>query len=232
MANRIRLQPPADIPKESEHGRFLRQLCEYINRERHGELTTADYSIFEDNGFLEFNGQAQAWDDMQFQISNGRVGAANFPAWQAFTTNTSEFGFDVDEYIDLGAQEPPHGWFEGSAGSLHMHITTKAANTTGSNRYAKFTVWIAWANVGSEWVELDPFTAELTIPTGTAALHHFLLPMGAVNLPTGLIGLQAKARVKRIAATGGTEYSGDIFITQIGDHLLRDAIGSRDIATK
>jgi len=34
-------------------------------------------------------------------------------------------------------------------------------------------------------------------------------------------------RVKRIAATGGTEYAGSIFLTQAGVHLEADTVGSR-----
>lgn len=232
MATRKRIIPPRDSDHTSELGRFFRQICDYINNERHGEYPSTDYTSFQDDGFLFAYGEAQAWNDMQFQISSGKVSAVNAPTWEAFTANTSEYSFAVDDYIDMGSNEPPHGWLEGSDGSCHMHVATKAANATGSNRYAKFTVYIAWSNVGGVWTELTPLTAELTIPTGTAALTHFLIPMGTVSIPTGEIGLQMKIRVKRIAATTGTEYSGNIFINQVGDHILFNSLGSREIAAK
>lgn len=173
-----------------------------------------------------------AWDDLQFQISSGKPGAANVPTWEAFTTNTSAYSFAINDYIDLGANEPCHGWKLGSDMSVHLHLALKAANATGSDRFAKFQVDIAYANVGAAWAEATQMTAEVTIPTGTVALHHFLLLMGTLSIPTGLIGVQIKPRVKRIAATGGTEYASSVFITQLGIHLQKDTVGSRSVAAK
>ena len=107
-----------------------------------------------------------------------------------------------------------------------MHITTKAANSTGSNRYVKFTVTFAYVDTDEVWVEA-PLTAEYTIPTGTAALTNLYLDLGDLTLTNYLIGAQIRCRIKRIAATGGTEYDGDIFITQVGIHLKKDTLGSR-----
>lgn len=172
------------------------------------------------------------YEDMQFSISSGRVGAANFPDWDtAFTTNIGEYKFDVNDYIDLKAEEPPHGWKEGTSGSVHLHLTLDGANSSGADRFAKFTVYIGYADVNGVWTETS-VTAEQTIPDGTADRTHFLLPMGSVDLTGINIGSQFKARVKRIAATGGTEYPNHVFITQVGIHLQLDAIGSRSVATK
>jgi len=210
--------------------RKTRDILSSIIRDRMN--SGADYNETENTGFRIARGSAMSWDDMQFPISSGRVGVANFPDWEAFTTNTSAYAFAVDDYIDLVANEPSHGWLEGSDISIHMHIALKDANATGANRFAKFTLYIAFADVGEVWAEATPLTAELTIPTGSVALHHFLLPMGQLSMPDNLIGTQIKCRVKRIAATGGTEYASHIFITQVGGHVLSDTQGSRSVATK
>ena len=186
----------------------------------------ANYSKFEGNGFLEFDGDARAYDDLQFPISNAKVPASNFPNWETFTTNTKEYSFAVDDYIDTQANELPHWWEEGTTGHVHLHITTKAANATGADRFAKFTVWVGYSDVDEVWVETS-FTAEYTIPTGTLALTHLYLDMGNLTLTNYLIGAEVKCRIKRIAATGGTEYTGNIFITQTGIHLEKDTVGSR-----
>lgn len=191
----------------------------------------ADNTTFETDGTLVFNGEATVWDDMQFDISSGKVGAVNNPTWEAFTTNTSAYSFAVNDYIDLGANEPPHGWKEGTTGSVHIHIANKTAQSTGADRYAKFTVYLSYADVNEIWTETS-LTAELTIPTGTAALKHWLLPMGDLVLTDNLIGTQIKARVKRIAATGGTEYASSMFVTQVGIHFELDTVGSREVSTK
>lgn len=193
---------------------------------RLGDLAGGNYSEFEADGTLKFVGNATTFDDLQFGISGGKVPAVNTPTFEAFTTNTNEYSFAVDDYIDLSANELFHRWKIGSSGEFHLHVTTKAANGTGANRFAKFTLYIAYADTNEVWVETS-LTEELTIPDGTAALTHFLLNMGDLALTNQLIGCQVKLRVKRIAATGGTEYAGNIFITQVGSHLEQDTIGSR-----
>lgn len=173
----------------------------------------------------------EVYEDLQWQISTGHVGAANFPDWTTFTTNTAEFAFDVDDYIDLAANGIPHSWKLGTSVSVHMRVTTKVANASGGNHYAKYTVYLTAADVGEVWTETS-LTAELTIPDGTPALHHFLLPLGDFAMTDNLIGTQIKPRVKRIAATGGTEHPEHLFLTQIGAYYLQDTIGSREVATK
>lgn len=173
------------------------------------------------------------YEDLQFDVSSGKVPASNAPNWEAFTTNTSEYAFDVDEFIDLKANEPSHSWIEASTLDFHAHVTIKAAQNSGANRYAKFTIWVAYADYNnSVWTEVSPISAELTIPNGASALTEYYLDLGDV-IPTGLhIGSQFKARIKRIAATGGTEYASSVFITQVGAHHQKDTIGSRSETSK
>lgn len=207
----------------------IRQIQGSINR--NPKNSGADYTETELDGTLVFKGNATTWSDMQFQISSGKVGVANAPNWESFTTNTSAYAFDVDDYIDLGANETHHGWKEGTNGLVHLHLAIKTAQSTGADRFAKFTVYLAYADVNEVWTEAS-LTAEYTIPTGTAALTHKKLSMGTLTLTNNLFGTQVKPRIKRIAATGGTEYADSVFITQIGIHLEHDTVGSRESSSK
>ena len=188
-----------------------------------------NYTQIDTNGQLAFVGTAVVYEDIQFPIASGRTAVANAPSWETFTTNTSAFAFQVDDFIDLQADETPHGWDEGTAGEVHIHFALKTAQTSGSNQYAKFTVWMAIADANGVWSEIGPFTDEKTIPTGTAALTHFLLDLGDATLTGYHIGMQIKCRVKRIAATTGTEYADDVFITQVGMHVKKTRLGSRTL---
>lgn len=183
--------------------------------------------------------QNSVYEDLQFPISSAKVPAANYPDWETFTANTNEYGFGVDDYIDTPAAEVPHQWVEGTAGHPHLHITLKGAQGTGSNKYAKFSIQFALADSTQptldDWTEPAALTGELTIPTGSAALQAFYLDMGDLTLTGYKVGTQIKARIKRIASTGGggtNEYSGNIFITQCGMHLERDTLGSRQETIK
>ena len=176
--------------------------------------------------------QSSVYEDVQFPIESGRVSAANFPDWEAFTTNTAAYAFAVNDYIDLASNEVFHSWKEGTVGHLHIHITIKTAQNTGTNRFAKFSAWIAYADTDEVWVEQAVISSEKTIPTGSGALTNFYLDLGEVTLTDYLVGSQVKARIKRIGATGGTEYADSIYITQVGMHLELNTLGSRQEVVK
>lgn len=172
------------------------------------------------------------WDDIQFPISAGKVPAANFPDFSTFTTNTKEYKFDVNDYIDLEAEEMAHWWKEGTGVWPHLHVALDGANASGASQYAKFTVYLSYATVGAAFVEVNR-NIEIEIPNGTADLTHLLGSSSTVVDFSGLkIGSQVAVRIKRIAATGGVEYPNHIFITQVGIHVEKDSRGSRGIATK
>jgi hypothetical protein len=204
----------------------------FLNKGNEAEyIPVGDYNPatkkYVDDKFRKYN-------DMQWSVAAGRVPAANTPSFETFTANTKEYGFGLNDYIDLSANELPHGWQEQSMVELHMHPTTKAANATGGDLFAKFEVFLAKANgdlFTSAFVE-ETFTAELTIPDGTAALTLLYLDMGNIDMTGYYIGTELKPRIRRIAATSGTEYSGNIFITQLGANYLSDESGSATEAMK
>ena len=171
------------------------------------------------------------WDDIQFATATGKVPAANFPDFDTFTTNTKEYKFDVDDYIDLEANEMAHWWKEGTTVYPHVHVALNGANASGSTQYAKFTISFAYADTSEVWTETSD-TIEVAIPTGSADLKHILGSGTGVALTNNLIGTQVKIRLKRIAATSGTEYPNHIFVTQTGLHAEKDTLGSRTIAAK
>lgn len=178
--------------------------------------------------------QNSVYDDMQFAIDTGVVPGANNPTWEALTTNVYAYSFDVDDYIDVQCNEPPHKWAESTDGELHLHLSPKTGNSTGSDRFAQFTIYIAAVNSdGSDtWSETNQ-TAELTIPNGTSALTGFYLTFGTnLDLSSYNLATQIKIRVKRIAATGGTEFADNVFVTQCGCHLQQNTLGSRTASTK
>lgn len=173
------------------------------------------------------------WEDMQFPLASGKVPAANYPTWELMTTSIEAYAFSVGDHIQLQGNEPPHGWKEGTVGSAHIHFTLKTAQTSGSNQFAKFELIFAYADVNGTWTEQAAITTEATIATGTAAKTHYLQTASTTVTLTGLhLGAQIKARVRRIAATGGTEYGDKVFITQVGVHIECDTLGSRSITSK
>lgn len=172
------------------------------------------------------------WNDIQFNVESGRTAAANFPDWdKTFTANTGAYKFDVDDYIHLGSNEMKHDWKEGTSIYPHIHVALDGANVSGVSQYVKFTIYIAYADDGSVFTETSK-DVEVEIPTGTADLTHLITGATALSM-TGLkVGTQLNLRVKRIAATTGTEYPNHIFLKQVGIHYEIDTLGSRQIFIK
>jgi hypothetical protein len=170
------------------------------------------------------------YEDIQFSISGGRVPASNAPTFSTFTTNTKEYQFDVDDFLYLSANEYAHSFKNAASWSFHLHVTTDSANASGSSQYTKFTLYVAYADTSDTWTETS-VTAELEIPDGTSSLQAFILSLGTVS-PSKNIGTQIKLTIKRITATGGTEYPDEIFLTQVGLHGEVNTMGSRQIGTK
>ncbi len=167
------------------------------------------------------------YEDLQFPVATGKVTpASGEPSWETFTANTKEYAFGINDYIDLQVNELFHNWKEGTAGHLHVHYTIKTAQSTGFDRFVKFSIWVAYSDKNEVWVEQAVLSFENIVPTGSPALQAFYFDMGNATLTNYLHGGQVKIRVKRIAATGGTEYNDDVYITQVGMHLEINKVGS------
>lgn len=183
-----------------------------------------------DNQFLI----SSVWEDIQFPTESGKVPSANYPTYENFTSaNIEAYAFSVDDKLQLSANEPPHGWKEGTVGSAHVHFCLKTAQTSGANQFVKLELIFAYADYNGVWTEQAAMTQEETIPTASAQWKSFLPTFSTTVNLTGLhLGSQIKCRVRRIAATGGTEYADDVYISQVGIHVEKNTIGSRTISTK
>jgi len=164
------------------------------------------------------------YNDIQFSVQGGTVGPST-PTSEEFTTNTEQVAFSVGNNMDLACNELAHWWKEGSNVLVHVDITTKASPSQDENFAC--TVFIAYQDSSKDWQEIERSSGDVSIVDGTPALRGFDVEVGAVLDFSGLtIGSQVVVRVERIAASG-TEYTGDIFINQVGFHAIKNSPGSR-----
>ena len=201
-----------------------------VGTSRFGDSAT-NFAGIGANGHIVLNGTARVWEDLQFPVNSGKQPSSANPTWAALTTNTGSWGFAVDNYVDLDSNEVSHGWKEGTTAKFHLHLSIPVLQNAGANRFAKFSVFVAYVNYLGIWAE-STLTEEVTIPNNSAALQTFYLSMGDRTLAGMVLGTQMKCRVKRITATGGTEYSSNVFIHQVGCHLEMNTIGSSAELTK
>jgi len=206
----------------------IHQLSEWF-----GNLDGGNYFYFDSNGVGVAKGSGRLYEDLQFSISTGKVPASNAPTYETFTTNTRAYSFDVNDYIDLETNEPFHGTDFTTTATFHAHVTTKTANSSGSSQYVKVQITCAYCSADSTWTEFTA-TGELEIPNGTPALYKQIVAINSSSLDLADVELggQITPVLKRITATGGTEYADNVFITQVGLHIRCDQAGSRDVFTK
>lgn len=198
-----------------------------------GDPDAGNYSYYDANGVRVAKNSARLYEDLQFSTSSGKVPAVNFPSYETLTAGTRAYAFDVNEYLDLASNEPPHGTDFTSTANFHAHVTIKTANSTGASRYVKLQITCAYCAVDGEWVEFTA-TGEVEFPDGSPALHKKIctIDSATIDLSNVAIGGQISPVIKRISATGGTEYADSVFITQIGLHHLKDQDGSREVFSK
>ena len=189
----------------------------------------ANYSKFEADGTLEFNGDATVWTDIFFSISRARIPTSSAPTWAVFTTNIKKYTFAVNDYVYVGSSELAHTYKEGSNLYPHIHIYTNGVDVT--DRTVKYKSNNIMCGVGAAAVEAN-FEKQFTIPANTPDKTHLLLQFDAVSGVGKTIGGDICARFSRVVEDTGTAPSNDPFVSQLGIHIEQDTMGSRDIIEK
>lgn len=192
----------------------------------------ANYTEFENTGFMKLVGDARGYDDIIIGVAAGKVPAVNYPDWTPFTTNLSAYAFKVDDKIDLATIELLHDSEENQTVYTHIHWATNGTNI--DNRYVKFRIYYTFAKDGTvfpddQYIESD----NILIPANTAHRTSFMSNIGIISLLGFGIGTQIKTGIRRVAATTGTAPTSAPFVGQVGIHRRIDTpSGSRTITTK
>jgi hypothetical protein len=204
---------------------------------RIGDGGTTDYSEFEADGTLEFNGAATVWADYVTPLSRALFGgAANDPTLTkvaddgAGSAGVWAFVFgDGDEV--LATVQLPHSWKEGSTIYPHIHFFTMTDVDPSDNFDMDFEYW--WADQGED------FPANTTLVTTTHATgvnSQYLHQLGNLTVAgidgTGhTISSVLMIRIGREASVGDN-YAGGVAILDFDVHYEKDTIGSRGIISK
>lgn len=169
------------------------------------------------------------WVDIDFPIIVRTV-AAGLPALTTVQDNLTMPQWEVNDFNMCESQELVHGWVEGSEVYWHLHLVT--SGTDGTDRYVKFEVQYAWANIGSALSSTTTLTtADLLIPANTPDKTMLIMSLGSFVPTNGRIGGHVLARLKRVAASG-TAPSNDPWIPMLQLHIQVNTMGSAGIGTK
>lgn len=200
-----------------------------LEKTKFGDVGAGDYSEFEEDGTLKMNGGAVVYNDIQYSISSGRGGSANHPEWAVFAGNLSEYAFAIGDYIDLGSQELPHSYKDGSDLEIHLHFATNGVDVTDRN--TRWEVEYAIANRGQSFSSTTIVSADSIITANTPDRTQRYVSIGVIAGAGLEFGAQLKMRLRRIATTGIAP-TGKPFALQVGVHFTGDTIGSRTISDK
>ncbi len=199
-----------------------------------GDGGIIDYSEFEDDGTLEFNGAATVFEDIVISLSAAKVPAANAPTWSGFISNLNAYTYGLNDFQEF-TSEIAHSYKEGSAIEFHIHGATNGLE--GSDKTLKFEIEYELVDnqtsgiFGDVYAGTTIINAEVTIPSGTTDKTAFVITVGTDTTGNFLQAATLVGRVRRIASSG-TEPASDPFVLQVGVHIEQDTVGSRTALTK
>jgi hypothetical protein len=185
--------------------------------------TAPNYSEFEPDGTLKFNGEASTWIDIDFPIFIRSAGL-NIPSLTIVQGNITAPQWQVNDFNVCEGQELIHSWEEGTQVSWHAHVITNGTNV--NDRFVNWEVEWFWVNVGGQISATDTKTYEMTIPANTPDKTMLIAPIHAWTPTAGKIAAHVFARLRRIASIG-TAPTGDPWCTMLQLHVKQDTTGSR-----
>lgn len=198
---------------------------------RIGDGLWTNYSEFESDGTLKFNGTATVWNDANLGVAQLALPTAAQPDEDEFVdeagddTGISTWAFAVGEKVS-GSIEIPHDYKEGSDITFHVHWQGITAPTGTDNVKWQCTYTVAQAEATLDAV------GTTVIETAYDTQYEFKISSCAAITGTNFnMGDQFLFTLERIAAVGDA-YAGDALVATVGIHYECDTVGSRQILTK
>jgi hypothetical protein len=185
-----------------------------------------NFSEFESDGTLKFNGNATVWNDIILQVSNLRPGNTP-PSFSVFTGGIYGLRFDAGSADEVhGAFEIPHDYKEGSNMVVHCHWSPTTTNTGN----IVFGFEYSWGTDNAV------FSAAATPTSTPAAAPGVVNKLTRTNI-VALVGTNFKIgdiiAFRFFRQNGGTDtFTGNAFVHSIGIHYEADTVGSRQITSK
>lgn len=194
--------------------------------------STTDYTKIEQDGTLEFHGDATVWNDYVVPFSSVKTKGVKIPSWESFMGNIYQWAFEDKDKISDEQEvgfviQLPHDW-DGSTIYPHIHWSPED-NNSGS---------VVWA-IEYTWVKYDettplafPATTVLTA-TGSATNNghkHLIAKFPAIS-PTSSQNTVSSLLVVtfyRNSTASADTYKSDAFALSFDIHYRINTIGSRE----
>lgn len=198
-----------------------------------------NYTAFEADGTLEFNGTATAWDDIRIVTgSMTRPGAAD-PVYKIYDvngggTNTYLLEFAKADWATFTVQLP-HQYKQGSDIYVHAHWTPGAQGSAESGNTVGWKVQHSWANLDGAFGTMAE--VDLSDTCGGTNHAHYMTPDIAITGTSKTISSMLICNILRTDTgtddTWSNAASGSLpMLLEVDFHFEIDTIGSRTITAK
>ena len=191
-----------------------------------GDTSGNNYTEFESDGTLRFNGNATVFEDEYASYFFAESGAAA-PDVVTLSGNNKAYGFDggTTKEILHCFIELPHKYKEGSDIELHIHYLRKASGTGDVKWFADYSICpLAGALVPSQTV---------SVVKTVGAVDYCEVATIAIIPGTGRkISDVIALRIYRDPADAQDTFGADVLMTSFGIHYEVDTIGSRQMYVK
>ena len=198
---------------------------------RMGNSAGSSYTEVEQDGTIEFIGDAVVWEDLRFPATQTTVGGTKDPDFVQFQDDgagsqgvfTYAFSPTVEEELYFVAQMP-HAWKIGT--DLHPHVHWTPTNTNVGS--------VSWG-MEYTWQSINGTFGNTTIistsdPADGTAYKHQLTSLPTISA-AGITGVSSilVCRIFRdaTASLGQDDYDTDADLLEIDFHFQKDTVGSR-----
>lgn len=191
-----------------------------------GDVTGGNYSSFESDGTLVFNGNATVYKDLIMPAANLRPGNTP-PTWAAFVDSIYGYRFDAGVADELhGAVELQHDYKEGTDLVLHLHWSPTTTNTGN-------IVWGYAYTIADNGSAIPSQSAGTATPTAAPGIINQHIRQNIVTISGSGLKIGAILAFRVYRQNGGTDtFTGNAFLHSIGVHYTCDTVGSRTITAK
>ena len=198
-----------------------------------GDIAGGNYSTFESDGTLKFNGNATVFKDLypsSVSVGSG-VNAASFTSYNGANLYAYEFvGTGVQlKSLQLGFQLN-HDYKEGSDIVPHLHLYIPDDGTGG---VIKFYMNYTWTNIDATGTVSETTVSGTVTRAASAGINHnAILSFGTITGTGKTISSVFMCRIYRDPADVADTFGTSVWLKSADLHYEVDSIGSRGILTK
>lgn len=176
------------------------------------------------------------YNDLQLNVMNAFIPVANAPTWRDFNYGISggvtfpALGFELNEYVQYVIQTE-HSVKILSDCQIHCHFTIPSA--APDTRYIAFQTDVIVGDVSGAYTVASgsPFISEIAIEPSAYGRHN-VMHLATLNKENEKISTIIMVRLTRVAASSGTNYSGEVYLNFVDTHVQLDSVGSREYFEK